>query len=518
MAIRNLILILGDQLDPGSAALEGWSEEDAIWMAEVEQEIGHGHQLRTVFFLSAMRHFAVEQEKKGRDVHYHRLGTARSKDRGKSFAEVLRKDLRELKPKGVRVVLPGDHRVLLSLQGTVEQAGLELEILDDQSFYTPPAEFSKWAQGKKELTLEFFYRKLRKDRGLMMEDGQPAGGAWNFDKENRESFGKDGPPKDLKALPEFEPDEITQEVIELVRARFGDAPGDARRFALPVTPKDARRMLKAFLRNGLPNFGKYQDAMATGDVVLYHSRVSALLNVKLLKPSECVDGAIAAWKAGDAPLNGVEGFVRQILGWREFIRGIYWHFMPDYAEKNALGCERGEVPSFFWDGDTDMACVAASMKGILELGYAHHIHRLMVMGLFAQLAGVHPYAFHRWHMDMYIDAIDWVSLPNTLGMSQYGDGGIVGTKPYVATGKYIDRMGPYCKACPYDPKKATGDQACPFTTLYWDFLARHRERLSGNQRLALQLRNVDRKKPEEMDGIRKQAQALKTKMTKGQRF
>ncbi|MEM1023639.1 MAG: cryptochrome/photolyase family protein [Myxococcota bacterium] len=518
MGLRNLVLILGDQLDLDSRAFEGWTKEDAIWMAEVEAEIGRSHQLKTVFFLSAMRHFAAAQDEMGRTLHYHRLTTAPSKDRGKSFAEVLAKDLEKLKPEKVVVVLPGDYRVLQTLQETVEAAGLELDVRSDDSFYTTPAEFSVWAKGKKELTLEFFYRKLRKDRGLMMQDGKPVGGAWNFDKENRASFGKSGPPADLKELPKFKPDAITQEVMALVQARFADAPGDSGRFALPVTRKEALRMLRSFITHGLPSFGKYQDAMAKDDVVLYHSRVSALLNVKLLKPSDCVDRAIAAWQSGDAPLNSVEGFVRQILGWREFIRGIYWHFMPEYAKKNALDCEREEVPSFFWDGQTDMACVAASMKGIIELGYAHHIHRLMVMGLFAQLADVHPHAFHRWHMDMYVDAVDWVSLPNTLGMSQYGDGGIVGTKPYVATGKYIDRMGPYCKRCSYDPKEAATDQACPFTTLYWDFLARHRKRLAGNQRLALQLKNVDRKKPAELSQIQQRAQVLKTKMSKRQRI
>jgi deoxyribodipyrimidine photolyase-related protein len=231
-----------------------------------------------------------------------------------------------------------------------------------------------------------------------------------------------------------------------------------------------------------------------------------------------VDAAVAAYEAGNAPINAVEGFVRQILGWRELIRGIYWTHMPEYAELNALECDDRPVPQFFWDGETDMACVADSMRQLLALGYAHHIHRLMVFGLFAQLYGTHPYDFHRWHMAMYVDAVDWVSLPNTLGMSQFGDGGIVGTKPYVATGKYIDRMGPYCRACRYDPKKAEGEDACPFTTLYWDFLDRHRERFRSNRRMTMQLKNLQRKDDAELERIRRRARGLKAAVSRGDRI
>lgn len=513
MTIRNLVLVLGDQLDDESAAFDGFdASQDRVWMAEVDAEIGRSHKKRIVFFLSAMRHFADELRERDWTVEYRRLSEA------PDFRTALAEDIDRLNPKKLVVVLPGDHRVLEELRTVAKEHQRVLEVRRDRHFYTTPEEFDAWADGKKELVLEFFYRKMRKDLGVLMEGTKPEGGQWNFDQDNRASFGKDGPPDDYEPHPQFSADAITSEVMEEVEARYPDNPGWCEGQLLPVTRAGARAHLDWFLEHGLPDFGKYQDAMAKGDVVLHHSRFSALLNVKLLDPRACVDGAVGALRRGAAPMNSVEGFVRQILGWREFIRGIYWRFMPNYADKNALGCRREDVPQFFWDGETDMACVADAMKGLLELGYAHHIHRLMVLGLFAQLADVHPYAFHRWHMDMYIDAVDWVSLPNTLGMSQYGDGGIVGTKPYVATGKYIQRMGPYCKSCRYDPKKAASDDACPFTTLYWDFLARHKETLSDNQRIALQLRNVDRKSDQELAEIQKRARSLKATMTKGARI
>jgi deoxyribodipyrimidine photolyase-related protein len=255
--------------------------------------------------------------------------------------------------------------------------------------------------------------------------------------------------------------------------------------------------------------------MWTGEPFLFHSRLSVALNLGLLDPRECVAAAVAAYESGKAPLNSVEGFVRQIVGWREFVHGVYWHFMPGYIEKNALGCEDRDVPSFYWDGGTEMRCVREGMQAVLDHGYAHHIVRLMVLGLFAQLLGVHPRRFHDWHMALYLDAIDWVSLPNTLGMSQYGDGGIVGTKPYCASGAYVKRMSNFCAGCRYDPKQAVGEKACPFTTLYWDFLARHRRRFAANRRLAMQMRNLDRKPAADVAAIRRQAKALRARIDDG---
>jgi len=516
--IRNLIIVLGDQLDERSVALERFDpERDVLWMAEAHEEVAEAHQLRAVFFLSSMRHYAEARRREGATVHYHELTHDRRRDRGSSFEAIARRDVERLSPERILVVLPGDIRVLDQLESVAETTGVPLEVLPDRHFYCDLDDFRTWATGKKSLVLEHFYRKMRKEHDVLMDDGKPLGGQWNFDQDNRRSFGGAGPPEDLRPLPRFEPDMTTHEVIDVVKTRYDANPGNAEDFSLPVTPEQARTQLDAFIEQALPRFGEFQDAMAMDDAVTYHSRLSALLNVELLDPRACVDAAVRAGAEGRAPLNSVEGFVRQILGWREFVRGIYWTHMPEYAELNALQAQ-GEVPSFFWDGETDMACIADSMRQLIALGYVHHIHRLMVFGLFAQLAGVHPHEFHRWHMAMYVDAIDWVSLPNALGMSQYGDGGIVGTKPYVATGKYIQRMGPYCRACRYDPEQAEGDDACPFTTLYWDFLARHADHLRGNRRMAMQLRNLDRKSPEVLERIRARARGLKAAMTRRDRI
>lgn len=507
--IRNLVIVLGDQLDTNSSAFDGLDRDhDLVWMAETAEEATYvwSHKLRIVFFFSAMRHFREELESNGIRVVYTKLATAPSRDRGTDFGELLAKDLRHMKPVKVIVAEPGDWRVREMLKRAV---GDKLEIRSDRHFFSSVEAFQSWASGKKELVLESFYRRMRKQTGILMDKGKPEGGAWNLDKENREAFGKAGP-GEISPSPAFPVDQITSAVIELVRKRFPDHPGTLENVNLPVTRHHARQLLEDFIDNRLPLFGQYQDAMWTGEPFLYHSRLSSVLNVKLLDPRDCIDAAVEAYRSGLVPLNSVEGFVRQILGWREFVRGVYWTFMPEYQDMNALQHE-AELPGFFWNGQTEMRCVRESMYGVLHHGYAHHIQRLMVLGLYALLLGVHPRKFHEWHMAMYLDAIDWVSLPNALGMSQHADGGIVGTKPYCASGNYIHRMSNYCASCRYDPKAATGDNACPFTTLYWDFLDRHAERFRGNRRMAFQIKNLDRKRQQktEIDAIRRHALSLK---------
>lgn len=518
--LRNLILVLGDQLDLGAAVLERGGFDpamDAVWMAEVEEESTHVrcHPLRIAAFLSAMRHFRDALRKRGFQVHYTELPRRRSDDRGSDFATVLRKDLRRLRPEALRITQPGDYRVLEALRGQAERSGVPLEELPDRHFYCGLEEFESWAEGRKRLVLETFYRAMRRKHGVLVdEDGEPEGGRWNLDQANREAFPGDGPGS-LHAPRRFRPDPITNEVRALVAHRFSDHPGNSAHFDLPVTARQARALLSDFVEHRLPDFGRFEDAMWEGESFLYHSRLSFALNLKLLDPRACVDAAVEAYRAGRAPLNSVEGFVRQILGWREFVRGIYWRFMPDYATRNALGCDDRDVPAFYWDGETDMRCLADAMRNVLDHAYAHHIQRLMVLGLFAQLVGVHPIRFHDWHMALYADAVDWVSLPNTLGMSQYGDGGVVGTKPYCATGKYIQRMSNHCAQCRYDPAAATGEEACPFTSLYWDFLAGHRGIFAGNPRMSLQLRSLDRKA--DLGEIRERARTLRARITKGAR-
>ena len=341
-----------------------------------------------------------------------------------------------------------------------------------------------------------------------MDGGSPAGGEWNFDAENRAAFGKQGPGPIPPPL-EFVPDRTTRTVIALVRQRFAQHPGSLDHFAWPVTPTEARAALDDFIANRLPLFGAHQDAMWTNEPFLYHARISAALNLKLLDPRDAIAAAENAFRRGQAPLAAVEGFIRQILGWREYVRGIYWRFMPQYAEGNALDA-RQPLPPFYWTGDTDMNCLRDAIGQTLRLGYAHHIQRLMVTGLYALLLGVEPQQIHQWYLAVYVDAVEWVELPNTIGMSQFADGGIMASKPYAASGKYIQRMSNYCSGCRYDPAESTGDRACPFTTLYWDFLLRHQQKLRATPRMEMQLRNLGRLSPAQRKKIEEKAQQWKT--------
>jgi deoxyribodipyrimidine photolyase-related protein len=410
-------------------------------------------------------------------------------------------------PDTLIMVEPGEWRVRAALEAAAHQAGIPLEIRADRHFFSSREEFATHARGRKQLRLEYFYRPLRERHAILMDDGEPAGGQWNFDAENRGSFPKSGPVM-LPAPIRFSPDAITREVIDLVNARFADHPGSLDTFDWPVTPADARAALDDFLVHRLASFGKYQDAIWTGEPWLYHARLSQSLNMKLLDPRDVVAGAERMWRAGRAPLEATEGFIRQVLGWREYVRGIYWHFMPEYEQRNTLGADR-PLPNMYWTADTEMNCLRDALSQTLRHGYAHHIQRLMVTGLFAMLLGVRPQDVHRWYLAVYVDAVEWVELPNTLGMSQFADGGVMASKPYCASGAYIDRMSNACGGCRFNPKIATGADACPFTTLYWDFLARHEKLLAKNPRMAMQLKNLRRKDAAELRTIRRQADGLR---------
>ncbi len=512
--LETLCLILGDQLDPDNAALSACSSEnDAVWMAENARETCHvpSAKSRLVFFLSAMRHYRDELREKGWQVHYTELPHDSKKDRGAGFAEILREDITRLAPKQLRVLEPGDYRVLKELQEVAKECKVPLEIITDSSFFCSIEEFSDWASERSTLVLEHFYRMMRKRHGILMDDsGEPLGGEWNFDKENRKTFGKSGPPKH-KAPRSFSEDEITKEVQRLVANRFGDHPGSSDDFDLPVDRAGALALLRDFLEYRFSQFGPYQDAMWEGEAFLFHSRLSPLINVKLLRPQEVIEKAIAAYEESEAPLSSIEGFVRQILGWREYVRGLYWYVMPEYAERNELGHSES-IPHFFWSGETEMSCLRDALDSVLRYSYAHHIQRLMVIGQFSLLYGINPFEFHEWHMAMYADAIDWVSLPNVVGMSQFADGGLMATKPYCASGAYINRMSNHCSSCRYNPKKAVGDDACPYTTLYWEFLDRHADTLQENRRMTFQMKNLERKSADELEAIRSHAKTLREKI------
>ena len=508
--LRHLIVVLGDQLDLDAAAFDGFdAARDAVWMAEVAEEATHvwSSQPRTVMFLAAMRHFAVALREAGRPLQYARLDDPTNHG---SLPAQLSADIDRLRPTGLVMTAPGDWRVLQAIKGVAQAHGLPLDIREDRHFYGSVREFAAHARGRKSLRMEYFYREMRKRHGVLMQGAaadQPEGGQWNFDADNREAFGAAGP----GAVPPravFEPDAITREVIALVEQRFATHPGRLDDFAWPVTRAQALVALQRFISERLPLFGRYEDAMWPGEAWLYHAHLSAALNLKLLNPREAVDAAVAAYRAGAAPLASVEGFVRQILGWREYVRGIYWTRMPGYAELSALDAQQ-DLPAWYWTGATDMACLRDAIGQTLQHGYAHHIQRLMVTGLFALMYGVQPQQVHAWYLAVYVDAVEWVELPNTLGMSQYADGGLMASKPYVATGKYIQRMSPHCQGCRYNPALRTGDTACPFTTLYWDFLMRHETRLAANPRMALQVKNLTRLSDAQRQAIRERAAAIR---------
>ena len=486
--MRHLVLVLGDQLDLEASAFDGFDAAlDAVWMAEVAEESTQvwSAKQRTALFLSAMRHFAVALQAAGRPLHYTRMeGTS-------SLSLELAAAIARLRPERLVMTAPGDWRVFQALKGVAEAAGLPLDVRDDRHFYTTVRDFSAHAAGRKSLRLEYFYRELRARFDVLMQGGKPVGGQWNFDADNREAFPASGPGA-VPARSMFEPDAITREVIALVNDRFADHPGSLASFAWPVTREQALQSLGNFVRERLPLFGRYEDAMWPGEPWLYHSHLAAAMNLKLLTAHEVVDAAVAAFHAGAAPLASVEGFVRQILGWREYVRGIYWTQMPGYVERNALAAHE-PLPDFYWTGRTDMACMRDAISQTLDHGYAHHIQRLMVTGLYALLLGVDPKAVHAWYLAVYVDAVEWVELPNVLGMSQYADGGLMASKPYIASGKYIQRMSPaHCKSCRFDPAAREGEKACPFTTLYWDFLGRHEALLAANPRTVMQVRNWTR--------------------------
>jgi deoxyribodipyrimidine photolyase-related protein len=549
--MRNLVVVLGDQLNADAAVFDGFDpRQDAVWMAEVSNESEHvwSHKARIAVFLAAMRHFRDELRERGIAVHYvewlshkqaelakpaEQIRIAKSEARNKSewatskpsktineqttgetvpprrdgasltLGEALAESVKRLRPEKVLVVEPGEWRVREELKKAVPK----LAILPDRHFMCSVEAFAAHAQGRKQLRLEFFYREMRRKHDVLMDGDQPVGGAWNFDAENRGSFGKSGPGQ-VPMPRSFQPDKVTREVLALVAERFAEHPGRLDRFDWPVTRKDALVALEDFVMNRLAEFGRYQDAMWTGEPWLYHSRISAAINLKLLDPREVIAAAVAAYKKKRAPLEAVEGFVRQILGWREYVRGIYWLYMPDYIRRNALEATL-PLPAFYWTGDTEMNCLREAIGQTLDYGYAHHIQRLMVTGLYALLLGVDPAEVHKWYLAVYVDAVEWVELPNVLGMSQYADGGVMASKPYVATGKYIQRMSNYCDGCRFKPDKATGADACPFTTLYWDFLARHEKLLRQNQRMQMQLKNLSRKSAAELRAIRAAAAKLR---------
>ncbi len=506
--IGTLRVVLGDQVSPGIASLEDLDlRYDVVLMAEVMDECTYvpHHLKKIVLVLSAMRHFARALAARGVRVRYVTLDDP---DNTGSLRGEVRRAIAALQPRRVVATEPGEYRVLQDMLGWAEG----VEIRPDTRFLCSIAGFRRWAGGRTGLRMEFFYREMRRRTGLLMTpDNEPEGGRWNFDHENRKRL------PDSVAVPEvagFAPDAVTLEVIELVRRRFTNGFGALDGFRFPVTAKDARAGLEDFIAHRLPGFGDWQDAMHSGQPTLFHAVVSPALNIGLLDPIAVCRAVEAAYRSAHVALNAAEGFIRQIIGWREYVRGIYWLRMPEYGTLNALGATRA-LPEFYWSGRTDMACIRHVVRQTRRDAYAHHIQRLMVTGNFALLAGLHPDAVDEWYLSVYADAYQWVELPNTRGMALFADGGVLGSKPYAASGAYINRMSDYCRGCAYDVKDATGPKACPFNYLYWDFIARHAARFASNVRMSMPLRNWERMPADRRAAIRARAAEFLAAMEAG---
>ena len=496
-AVRNLILVLGDQLTPTLSSLAaGDRARDLVLMAELHDEATYvrHHKKKIAFVFSAMRHFAEELRAAGWRVDYVELDAPGAAG---DFSGQVARAIAVHRPERLVVTDAGEWRVARMLAEWRTSLSVPVDILPDDRFVCAPEAFRAWAAGRKQLRMEYFYRDMRRKTGLLMEGDQPVGGKWNFDIENRKPARVDlFMPRPLA----FPPDATTRDVIALVEARFGDHFGDLAPFWFAVMRADAEAAFETFIDKALPLFGDHQDAMLKGEPFLYHAVISQYLNCGLLDPLRVCRAVEAAWRAGKAPLNAAEGFIRQIIGWREYVRGIYWLRMPGYERSNALGHARA-LPEFYWTAETDMACVAAAVTQTREHAYAHHIQRLMITGNFALLAGVDPHQLHEWYLSVYADSYEWVELPNTLGMSQFADGGLLASKPYAASGAYINRMSNYCGSCRYDVKSRTGPRACPFNTLYWDFIARNRALIGANPRMARMVGVYDGFGPEEQGRI-----------------
>ncbi len=506
--MSRLVLVLGDQLSEGLSALrEGDPERDTVVMAEVLEEATYvrHHPKKIALIFSAMRKFAAALEDAGWTVAYSQL------DDTENSGSIVGELLRRAEQTGAQEVIctePGEWRLINKLT----HAPIKTRILGDDRFIASHTNFEDWAEGRKTLRMEYFYRDMRKRTGLLMEGEEPAEGKWNFDHDNRKPA-----PGDISPEPplRFEPDNVTGDVLALVETKFGEHFGELRPFWFATTRAQALEALEHFITHALPRFGDFQDAMLRDEDFLFHAVISPYLNIGLLGPLEVCQAAEKAYEKGDAPINAVEGFIRQIIGWREYVRGIYFLEGPDYASRNALKQTR-DLPGVYWGGETKMACMEAAVGQTARDAYAHHIQRLMVTGNFALLAGIDPAQVSEWYLEVYADAFEWVEAPNVVGMSQFADGGVIASKPYVSSGAYINRMSDYCKGCAYKVSQKTGEGACPFNTLYWHFLDRHRERFSGNPRMGNMYGTWDRMDAEKRKVILSDAEDILAKLDLGE--
>ncbi len=467
----------------------------------------HPHKLTLVF--SAMRHFRDELRDRGREVEYRRADT---------FAEGLDAHFEEYPDETLVTTRPQAEGAWERIETLVEDAGGTVEFVPDERFLCSPAQFDEWASDER-YRHEDFYRFVRRETGYLMDDGEPVEGEWNYDDQNRETPPDDWDPADP---PTFDPDETTEAVAEWVAEAFDGDYADPpygggwaapESFNWPVTRRQAVQALDHFVTHRLAEFGPYQDAMLREEWAMSHSLLSTSLNLGLLLPGEVVERAIAAYEEGDAPLNSVEGFVRQVVGWREFLRHVYRCETPELTEANQLGADEA-LPEFYWTGETDMACLSDVVDGVRKRGYSHHIERLMILSNFGLIYGVEPAQLNRWFHAGYVDAFHWVTTPNVVEMGLYG-AGVFATKPYASSANYVDKMSDYCSGCPYYKTKTTGEGACPFNALYWDFLDRNEDELRSNHRMGLMYSHVDGKDDEEWAEIRERAAEIRSMAATG---
>jgi deoxyribodipyrimidine photolyase-related protein len=502
--MSTLRLILGDQLSPEISSLDGFEvSKDTILMCEIWNEATYvkHHKKKIAFLFSAMRHFAEELKASGYNVEYVKLN---DKDNTGFFKTEVERTIKKYKFDHIVVTHPGEYRVLKDMQSWEQDLGIPVKIKSDDRFLCTTEEFAKWAKDRKQLRLENFYREMRKKYSILMNGSDPVGGQWNYDSENRK------PPKTGLKIPKpysSDADGISQEVIDMVAEHFSDHFGDLEPFYFAVTRDQALQALHLFIEHRLKDFGNFQDAMIEGEPWMYHSHIGFYLNCGLLLPMECVKAAEEAFNQDKAPLNSVEGFIRQIIGWREYVRGIYWLKMPDYANENFFGAKRN-LPDFYWTAETKMNCIRQCVLETKKNAYAHHIQRLMVLGNFALISGIDPVQVNEWFLIVYADAYEWVELPNVSGMILFADGGVLASKPYAAGANYINKMSNYCKNCSYQVTKKNGPNACPFNYLYWDFLARNRDKLQSNHRISMMYRTYDRMGEDKKDAIRQDSQQL----------
>lgn len=493
------IWILGDQLldeHPAVTAAQASGEEIRVVMIENWRRAARlpYHRQKIALIFSAMRHYAQRLEARGIHVDYVRSHDMRA---------ALNQHLTAHDSTHLYMMEASDDRGRLFQKNLANDFDVLVTILPNTQFLT--GQYNPFPDPKKRVILESFYRAMRKHFNILMQpDGQPIGGQWNFDHDNRKPLPKKG--VTLPAAPRFEPDDLTRQVMDEVR-ESGLGVGVLDGFSYAVTHEDAAAALEDFITHRLPWFGDYEDAMTTRHRTLFHSVLSPYVNVGLLTPLQMIQPAVAAYEAGLAPLNAVEGFVRQVIGWREYMFWQYGRMMPTLAHANDWNATR-DVPAWMWTGQTEMNCLRHVLESLLETGYTHHIERLMVLSNFFMLAGVSPQAATRWFSALYIDAYDWVMQTNVIGMGLNADGGVIATKPYIASANYINTMGDACGGCRFNPKQKMGEAACPFNTLYWNFLITHEARLRANPRSGPAVLGLKHLTPDDRTQIQAEAQAF----------